>query len=109
MANSISSVIRTHLQTWKSSSFGQSLWEPPPTGTLKITFNRCCYKDSFAVTAAVLSNSSGEFAKKLPSTDVNKGEAMAALTSIDLAISQGCNNLMFEGDFRCNRIQRPSL
>jgi hypothetical protein len=56
----------------------------------------------FSVNVAVLSNSLGDiisaFTKKLFFTDVNKEESMVALTGIDLAILQGCTNLLIEGD-----------
>ena len=90
-----------HLQAWKASSFGQSIWQPPPIGFMKINFD-VAINSYFSVTAAVLSNTSGDiisaFTKKLLSTEVNKGESIAALTGIDLAILQGCNNLLIEGD-----------
>ena len=30
-----SNIIRMHLQAWKASSFGQSIWHPPPIGLYK--------------------------------------------------------------------------
>lgn len=97
----ISNVIQNHLQAWKSSSFGQSIWQPPPIGSLKLNFD-VATKEDFAIAAAILSNDKGEillaFTNKLAFLDVNKGEATTTLTSVDLAISFGCYNLLLEGD-----------
>lgn len=68
----------------------------------KLNFN-VAIRASFAVAAAVLSNSSGDIiagsTKNIISTEVNKGEALAdLLLVVDLAIQEGCNNVILKGD-----------
>jgi hypothetical protein len=70
-----------------------------PCGTMKLNFD-VAIKDDFVVTVAVLSNNKNvillAFIKKLNSLNVNKGEAMAALTEMDLILSNDCSKLMLE-------------
>jgi hypothetical protein len=84
--NVIPDIAKTFL-LGRISAFGLSFWHPPPSRVLKLNLD-VATKDGFVVTAAVLSNDKCDslfaFTKKPPSLDVNKGEAMAALTGVDL-------------------------
>ena len=59
-------------------------------------------KDTFAVAAATISDSSGNIvfaaSQKLSNLDVLQGEATAALLATRLAIFSGCDRFHLEGD-----------
>jgi hypothetical protein len=96
----VSSSLDLHLSAWKDASL-PSLWLPPCPGRIKGNFD-VAVRDSFAVAAAVVSDSSGSVilaaTLKLVGSDVLQGEATAALLASRLAVSTGVGSFDLEGD-----------
>ncbi|GLT62056.1 hypothetical protein SLA2020_347210 [Shorea laevis] len=65
----IANTVKEHLTAWKNSPQGQTIWQSPPLGALKVNFN-VAIRPLFSVAAAVLSNSNeviiSAITKKLP-------------------------------------------
>jgi hypothetical protein len=69
-------LIRSHLSAWQNSIHGSVPWQPHPPGSVKANFD-VAIRSTFAVAAAVLSDSNGciisAITHKLHFVDVNMG------------------------------------
>jgi hypothetical protein len=89
-----------YLEAWNAAS-SFSLWTLPRINGIKGNFD-VAVRDSFAVAAAVISDSSGNIitaaTQQLHSTDILVGEAFAPLLAFRLALASGFDHFIIEGD-----------
>jgi hypothetical protein len=85
--------LNLHLSAWQDAALS-SLWVPLKPSCLKGNFD-VAIKDTFAVAATTISDSSGNIvfaaSQKLSNLDVLQGEATAAFLATRLAIFSGCD------------------
>jgi hypothetical protein len=92
--------LQSHYLAWQSVALS-SLWQPPFSGCLKGNFD-VAICDNFAVTTAVISNSSRDIilavTQKLNVSDVLIGETSGGFLVTRLAAFVGTGDFLLEGD-----------